>query len=326
MAHGTPSDPAGIEPFYTSIRRGRPPHSRAPGRAGRAATRPSAAPRRWPSGPVPRSKGWPPSWRRWPPASTWCDTGPSTPRRASRRRWPSWSPTESIGSSAIVLTPHQSSLGSGEYLRRALEAAALGGRPGHARLPSPRGTAPRDWPRCWPIAPGPRWPRWPTPAADRPRRTVVFFTAHSLPSPGGGRRRPVPGPGGRVGGRHRPAARARRPTGHVVGSGVAERGSDSRSVDRPRPAPRDPAGGRGGRHRRSWCARSGSSPTISRSSTTSTSRPSAWPGRPESPSPGPAPSTTTRGSSACSPAWCRMRPVQGTPAERPLVTRSAPPA
>ena len=86
---------------------------------------------------------------------------------------------------AIVLTPHQSSLGSGEYLRRAEEAAAW------------RPTSGDVDPRAL-VAPGPgpgraagRTHRGRAGLDRRPgtaRRTAVFFTAHSLPEPGPGRR------------------------------------------------------------------------------------------------------------------------------------------
>ena len=76
-----------------------------------------------------------------------------------------------------MLTPHQSSLGSGEYFRRA-EAAAASVVPPLGLIPVPSGTAPTASPGCWPT--GRPTPCRPSAPVAIPR-TAVFFTAHSLP-------------------------------------------------------------------------------------------------------------------------------------------------
>ncbi len=176
MAHGTPSTPEGIEPFYTTIRRGRPPtpelldelvgRYRAIGGTspltertrsqvdGLAAALEAAAP------------------------------GQFVVRYGAKYV----QPTIEEGVAAlvesgvgrvvgIVLTPHQSSLGSGEYFRRA-EAASASIDP------------------ALPMNPVPSWHRedgFARLLADRTatclaslteeehRQVAVFFTAHSLP-------------------------------------------------------------------------------------------------------------------------------------------------
>jgi ferrochelatase len=82
---------------------------------------------------------------------------------------------------ALVLTPHQSSLGSGEYFRRALGAAERAGGPVTlTSIPS--------WHRARGLAPlladrtEAALASLPSPSAGGPHRTAVFFTAHSLPS------------------------------------------------------------------------------------------------------------------------------------------------
>jgi ferrochelatase len=77
----------------------------------------------------------------------------------------------------IVLTPHQSSLGSGEYLRRADQAAA-------AATPPLDWTAVDSWHRTDGFARllADRTQETLAAVPDGPRaRTAVFFTAHSLP-------------------------------------------------------------------------------------------------------------------------------------------------
>ncbi len=115
-----------------------------------AATRPSAGPRRSPSGPAPRSTGWPRPWRPRRPAGSWCATGPSSSRRPSRRGWPTLVGAGVGRVVGLVLTPHQSSLGSGEYLRRAARGGGRG-RPAAGPDPDPV-VAPgrRASPGCWP--------------------------------------------------------------------------------------------------------------------------------------------------------------------------------
>jgi ferrochelatase len=176
MAHGTPDSPDEIESFYTAIRRGRPPtpelldelvgRYRAIGgtspltertRAqvdGLASTLSAAAPDRF----VVRygAKYTRPS----------IEEGMASLARAGVSRV--------VG---IVLTPHESSLGSGEYLRRAKEAA-------DSATPPLRLTTVTSWHRAEGLA---RLLADRTdeclaslPEADG-RRTAVFFTAHSLP-------------------------------------------------------------------------------------------------------------------------------------------------
>ncbi len=176
MAHGTPSTPEGIEPFYTTIRRGRPPtpelldeltgRYRAIGGTSPLTQRTAA-----------QVDGL---------AAALDDAAPGqfVVRYGSKYALPTIE--EGVAALAeagagrvvgIVLTPHQSSLGSGEYFRRA-EAAAAGLQPpldltpvpswhradGFARLLADRTAA------CLASL---------TPAARR--SVAVFFTAHSLP-------------------------------------------------------------------------------------------------------------------------------------------------
>jgi ferrochelatase len=176
MAHGTPSTPEGIEPFYTTIRRGRPPtpelldelvgRYRAIGGTspltertrsqvdGLAAALEAAAP------------------------------GDFVVRYGAKYV----QPTIEVGMAAlagagvarvvgIVLTPHQSTLGSGEYFRRAEAAAETADPPlGLTTVPS--------WHRAEGFA---RLLADRTAAClaslsdDERRRVAVFFTAHSLP-------------------------------------------------------------------------------------------------------------------------------------------------
>jgi ferrochelatase len=176
MAHGTPSDPAGIESFYTAIRRGRPPTpellAELTGRyeaiggtspltertraqvGGLAAALEAAAPGRF----VVRFGA--------KYASPSIEDGVAGLVAAG---------VDQIV--AVVLTPHQSSLGSGEYLRRAHQAVDREPRPlTMTEVPS------------WHRAPG-----FADLLAERTRtalgsldagtreRSAVFFTAHSLP-------------------------------------------------------------------------------------------------------------------------------------------------
>ncbi len=176
MAHGTPATPAGIEPFYTTIRRGNPPTpellAELVGRYesiggtspltertraqvdGMAAALDARAPGRY----VVRlgTKYVTPS----------IEDGVAALAEAGVDRV--------VG---IVLTPHQSSLGSGEYLRRAETAAAAAAPP----LPF---TPVASWHRAGGLA---------RILAERTAeglaaigasgevRTALYFTAHSLP-------------------------------------------------------------------------------------------------------------------------------------------------
>ncbi len=176
MAHGTPPDPAGIEPFYTSIRRGRPPTPELLAElVGRyeaiGGTSPLAQRTRAQVDGVAR-------------VLDAVAPGEYLVRYGAKHTAPSIEEgmAELVRAGvdrvvAVVLTPHQSSLGSGEYIGRAEQAAAL----------APRPVA---------VVPVPSWHRAPGLAAllaERTRvalasidardgrRTVVFFTAHSLP-------------------------------------------------------------------------------------------------------------------------------------------------
>jgi ferrochelatase len=176
MAHGTPASPAGIEPFYTAIRRGRPPPpellAELVGRydaiggtspltertraqvAGVAAALEADAPGRYLVGYGAKF------------------VSPNIEEAVAELTGAGVS--RMVG---IVLTPHQSSLGSGEYFRRATEAAGSA-EPPVALAPIP------SWHRADGFAPllAAR-----TEAAlasvgiGKDRRTAVFFTAHSLP-------------------------------------------------------------------------------------------------------------------------------------------------
>ena len=101
----------------------------------------------------------------------------------------------------LVLTPHQSSLGSGEYLRRAGEATAE-----RRTRPPALTTIPLVAPgrraglTCWPTGPRPPWPACP---ARAPGRTARVLHRPQPPPAGGGRGRPLSRPGGRVGRRRR---------------------------------------------------------------------------------------------------------------------------
>ena len=176
MAHGTPASPAGIQSFYTAIRHGRPPppelldqlvrrYEAIGGTSpltkrtraqidGLSSALEAAAPGKFVVGYGAKY------------ASPTIEEGMATLVGAGVHRV--------IG---LVLTPHQSSLGSNEYLRRAREA-------------SESGPAPVDFTAV------PSWHRAPGLAellADRvravlaalddgdARRVAVFFTAHSLP-------------------------------------------------------------------------------------------------------------------------------------------------
>ena len=176
MAHGTPDTPEAIEPFYTAIRHGRPPtrelldelvgRYRAIGGTSPLTERTQA-----------QVEG----------LATALEA--AAPGQFVVRYGAKYSqPTIEDGMAAlagagvtrvvgIVLTPHQSSLGSGEYFRRA-EAAASAADPALRLTPVP------SWHRTEGFAPM---------LADRTadclaslgaaarHHVAVFFTAHSLP-------------------------------------------------------------------------------------------------------------------------------------------------
>jgi ferrochelatase len=176
MAHGTPSDPAGIEPFYTSIRRGRSP---TPDLLAELVGRYEAI-----GGTSPLTERTRAQVEGLAGALEAVAPGEYLVRYGAKYTAPSIE--EGMGELvaagvdrvvAIVLTPHQSSLGSGEYLRRATEAASLAPRP-VTLIPVPSWhrapglaalLAERTGAALASIDPGAR------------TRTTVFFTAHSLP-------------------------------------------------------------------------------------------------------------------------------------------------
>ena len=176
MAHGTPSDPAGIEPFYTSIRRGRPPTpdllAELVGRYGAIGeTSPLAERTRA------QVEGLAAALEAAAPGEYMVRYGAKHTSPAIEGGMAELVAAGVDRVVAIVLTPHQSSLGSGEYIRRAAEAASLAPRPVT-------------------LVPVTSWHRAPGLAAllaERTgealasidtaarTRTAVFFTAHSLP-------------------------------------------------------------------------------------------------------------------------------------------------
>ncbi len=176
MAHGTPPTLDGIEPFYTTIRRGSPP---PPELLAELVGRYEAI-----GGTSPLTE------RTRAQVDGVADAlEADAPGRFVVRYGAKYvSPTIEEGMAelaaagvhqvvGIVLTPHQSSLGSGEYLRRAHQAAA-------GATPPLECTAVASWHRTDGFA---------RLLADRTRyalaavpegqsaRTAVFFTAHSLP-------------------------------------------------------------------------------------------------------------------------------------------------
>ena len=178
MAHGTPSDPAGIEAFYTSIRRGRPP---TPELLAELVGRYEAI-----GGTSPLTERTRAQVEGVAGALAAAAPGEYMVRFGAKHTAPAIEEgvAELVDAGvdrvvAIVLTPHQSSLGSGEYLRRVEEAAAGARRPVT-------------------VIPLASWHRAPGLAellAERTdaalasigaldhQRTAVFFTAHSLPQP-----------------------------------------------------------------------------------------------------------------------------------------------
>ncbi len=176
MAHGTPATPEEIEPFYTSIRRGRPP---TPELLADLVKRYDALGGTSPLAERTRRQveGLAAALEEAVPGGYTIVYGAkhTSPRiEEGVARLHDQHVEQIIG---LVLTPHQSSLGSGEYLRRAAEAATAT-------------TPPTDFVgiRSWHRAPG---------LADllatrtasaldsltsaQRQKTAIFFTAHSLP-------------------------------------------------------------------------------------------------------------------------------------------------
>jgi ferrochelatase len=176
MAHGTPATPEGIEPFYTRIRRGRPPSPEqladlrhryeALGGVSPLAARTAAQV----GGLAARLEGERPG--RYLVEFGAKHTDPSIEQAAVALA--SSGAARVVG---LVLTPHRSSMGSGEYLARAARALAT-------------------TPAAPPFTPVEQW--WAAPGfaellAGRlrdtlsalpggARRPAVLFTAHSLPA------------------------------------------------------------------------------------------------------------------------------------------------
>ncbi|HWE71007.1 MAG TPA: ferrochelatase [Acidimicrobiales bacterium] len=176
MAHGTPGTPEEIEPFYTSIRRGRPP---TPELLADLVRRYDAI-----GGISPLAERTRRQVDGLAAVLEESSPGQYLVRYGAKHTFPRIENAvpalhaEPVGRIVgIVLTPHQSSLGSGEYLRRAAEAAAATDPPSDfVGIPS------------WHRAPGLAAllaTRTTTALAqltpEQRRRTSVFFTAHSLP-------------------------------------------------------------------------------------------------------------------------------------------------
>ena len=176
MAHGTPATPEEIEPFYTSIRRGRPPTPELLADLVRrydalGGTSPLAErTRRQVEGLAAALEAAAPG------AYTIAYGAKHTPPRIEDgvAALHDQHVEQIIG---LVLTPHQSSLGSGEYLRRAAGAA-------QATTPPTDFVGVQSWYR----APGLADLLAARTAAAldnltsaQRQKTTVFFTAHSLP-------------------------------------------------------------------------------------------------------------------------------------------------
>ena len=175
MAHGTPATAAGIEPFYTTIRRGSPP---TPELLAELVGRYEAI-----GGTSPLTERTRSQVEGLASALEAAAPGGYVVRFGAKYVTPTIE--EGLAELAdagvdrvigIVLTPHQSSLGSGEYFRRAREAAAATPALGFTAIPS--------WHRTEGFAPVLADRTAAVLASldpDRKRRTAVFFTAHSLP-------------------------------------------------------------------------------------------------------------------------------------------------
>ena len=176
MAHGTPDTPEGIEAFYTAIRRGRPP---TPELLDELVRRYAAI-----GGTSPLTERTRAQVGALAAALDRAEPGGFEVRFGAKHVRPTIE--EALAGLAgagvsrvvgIVLTPHQSSLGSQQYFRRAAEAAA-------AASPAVELVAIPSWHRD---------AAFPHLLAERTRavlhqldpaartRTALFFTAHSLP-------------------------------------------------------------------------------------------------------------------------------------------------
>lgn len=183
MAHGTPAAPADIEPFYTSIRRGRPP---TPELLAELVGRYEAI-----GGTSPLAERTRDQVAGIADALEAAAPGRFVVRYGAKHTAPSIEDAAAelvatgVGTVVgLVLTPHQSSLGAGQYLERA--AAALAG----AGDGSPVAFTPvPSWHRAGGLAELLAARTATTLAAlgverdpaGAPRRTALLFTAHSLP-------------------------------------------------------------------------------------------------------------------------------------------------
>jgi ferrochelatase len=176
MAHGTPATTEEIEPFYTAIRHGRPPDAallaelvqryRAIGGTSPLTRRTAAQV----AGLASALEGGTPGGYVVGYGSKYTD--PSI--EAGMAALVAEGVDNVVG---LVLTPHESALGSGEYLRRARLAAASADRP-------PAVVPVASWHRAAGLASllaDRTAAAMATLPSDRMARTVVFFSAHSLP-------------------------------------------------------------------------------------------------------------------------------------------------
>jgi ferrochelatase len=176
MAHGTPHSTEGIEPFYTAIRGGRPP---GPELVGELVARYRAI-----GGTSPLTQRTAAQVAGLASALDHDAPGGYVVRYGSKFTDPSIEAgmaalvTEGVERIVgIVLTPHRSAMGTGEYLRRAGAAAA-------SATPSPVFLPVASWHRATGLASllaDRTAEAMAAVPAERRARTAVFFTAHSLP-------------------------------------------------------------------------------------------------------------------------------------------------
>jgi ferrochelatase len=176
MAHGTPSTPEGIEPFYTTIRRGRPPtpelldelvgRYRAIGGTSPLTERTRA-----------QVDGLADALEAAAPGEFVVRYGAKYVQPTIEEGMAALAGAGVARVVGIVLTPHQSTLGSGEYFRRAEAAAA-------AADPALELTTVPSWHRTEGLAEllaGRTADCLASLTAEERREVAVFFTAHSLP-------------------------------------------------------------------------------------------------------------------------------------------------
>jgi protoporphyrin/coproporphyrin ferrochelatase len=176
MAHGTPTSPAGIESFYTAIRRGHPP---TPELLAELVGRYEAIGGTSPLTERTRAQveGLAAALEADQPGAFTVGYGTKFVTPTIEEGLAELVATGATSVVGLVLTPHQSAAGSGEYLRRAGAAAGAERHPvGFIPVPS--------WHRAdglaGLLAEGTRSALDSLSAAAR-ARPAVFFTAHSLP-------------------------------------------------------------------------------------------------------------------------------------------------